>query len=67
MRADFLYKLRVLSGARFAKLNEVTTEINKRCGKSKAGIIKDIFHCYRKFGSGYYDYIIYHFYELEYA
>lgn len=65
MRADFLYKLRVLSGARFAKLNEVITEINKRCGKSKAGIIKDIFHCYRKFGSGYYDYIIYHFYELD--
>ena len=65
MSANFLYKLRVLSGARFSKLNDVTTEINRRCGKSKSSIIRDIYHCYRLFGSGYYDYITYHFYELD--
>lgn len=65
MGANLRYKLRVLSGARFSKLNEVVTEINRRCGKSKANIIKDIYHCYRRFGSGYYDYITYHFYELD--
>ena len=65
MSANFLYKLRVLSGARFSKLNDVATEINRRCGKSKSSIIRDIYHCYRRFGSGYYDYITYHFYELD--
>ena len=53
MSANFLYKLRVLSGARFSKLNDITTEINRRCGKSKSSIIRDIYHCYRRFGSGY--------------
>ena len=61
MSANFRYKLRVLSGARFSKLNDVATEINRRCGKSKSSIIRDIYHCYRRFGSGYYDYITYHF------
>lgn len=59
------YNLRVLKGASFEKLNSVVEEVHKRTGMSKAKITLDIIHCARKFGSGYYDYITYHFYELN--
>lgn len=58
------YIKRIIKGASFEKLNNVVTEVAKRTGKSKAAVLKDIIHCTKKFGSGYYDYIIFHFYEL---
>lgn len=62
--ADSRYLLRVLSGTNLTKLNSVLTFVQKKTGRSKASILRDILHCYRKFGSGYYDYQIFAFYDL---
>ena len=59
------YRLRVLSGARFSKLNEKLSYIHSISGRSKAWLLKDIIHCARKFGSGYNDYTTYHFWKLD--
>lgn len=57
------YRFRLIKEASFKKLNDVLSECSKRTGKSKAAMLRGILHCFRKFGAGYYDYMIYHFYE----
>lgn len=57
------YRLRLFKEASFEKLDSVLTECSKRTGRSKAAMLRGIIHCFRKFGAGYYDYMIYHFYE----
>lgn len=58
------YRLRILKSASFGKLNECVTTVHERTGRSKLSCLKDIIKCTRKYGSGYYDYVIFHFYEL---
>lgn len=59
------YYLSILRTVHLDKLNEFVDEIHKRSGKSKMAIRLDMLHCLRKFGAGFHDYIIFHFYELS--
>ncbi len=54
----------VLKNASFGKFNSVVDIAHERSGLSKMYIRKDILHCMRHFGAGYYDYIIFQFYNL---
>ena len=58
------YYLRVLSGMSLKKYNEVLDRAVKASGKSKAWLTKDILHCARKHGAGYYDYMTFGFWDL---
>ncbi len=58
------YYLRVLSGMRWSKFSEVLDRAHQMSGKSKAWLTKDMIHCARKFGSGYYDYMTFGFWNL---
>lgn len=58
------YRLRVFKNASFAKFNDVVNTAHERSGYSKARCVREILHCMRKFDAGYYDYIIFQFYNL---
>lgn len=62
--ADKSYFLRVLRGASFEKLNSVLETVHQRTGRNKLSILLDILHCTKKYGSGYFDYQIFAFYDL---
>ena len=62
--ADKSYFLRILRGASFQKLNSVLNAVHEKTGKNKLSILLDILHCTKKYGSGYYDYQIFAFYDL---
>ncbi len=59
------YYLRVLSGMRLSKFKEILDRAHKASGKSKVWLTKDMIHCARKFGSGYYDYMTFGFWDLN--
>lgn len=59
------YMLRVLRQASFKRLNEIVDIVQSQCDMSRGAIIRDIIHCARKFGSGYHDYAIYHFWDID--
>lgn len=59
------YFLRVLKEAKFKKLKECIDIACSRSGMSRLTCLKDMIHCTRKFGSGYHDYVIFHFYEMD--
>lgn len=58
------YYLRVLSGMSYKKFSEVLERTHKFSGKSKLWLTADMVHCARKFGSGYYDYLTFGFWNL---
>ena len=60
-----IYILRVLSGVRFEKLNKVLTTVKENSGHSKFRTFFDIIGCTLKYGAGYNDYDIFHFYEIK--
>ena len=59
------YLARVASGMSLDKLMGCVNEAHERSGKPKAMLLLDIIHCIRKFGAGYYDYLIFEFYEMD--
>ena len=59
------YLLRVASGMSVDKLKQCVNDAHERSGKPKAALLLDILHCARKFGAGYYDYLIFEFYEMN--
>lgn len=59
----FLYKLRVIKNASFRKFFDCVNEAHRLSGKSKSACIKDIIHCIKKFDAGYYDYVIFQFWD----
>lgn len=63
--ANLAYRLRVYSGASFSKLNGCLEQAHEKTGRSKIWLFNDILRCARKFGSGYHDYIMYHFYDID--
>ncbi|MCD7770353.1 MAG: carboxylate--amine ligase [Oscillospiraceae bacterium] len=58
------YRLRVLTGMRFKKFTEVLDRAHEKSGRSRIWLTKDMLHCARKFGSGYYDYVTFGFWDL---
>lgn len=62
---NLAYRLRVYSGASFRKLNGFLDQAHDKTGRSRIWLFNDILRCAKKFGSGYHDYIMYHFYDLD--
>lgn len=58
------YLMRVASGMSLAKLRQCVDDAHERSGKPKLALYFDIAHCMRKFGAGYYDYLIFEFYNM---
>ncbi|MDO5709614.1 MAG: sugar-transfer associated ATP-grasp domain-containing protein, partial [Coriobacteriales bacterium] len=59
------YLMRVASGMSLDKLRQCVNDAHDRCGKPKVLLLADIVHCARKFGAGYYDYLIFEFYNMN--
>ena len=59
------YLTRVISGIRFDKLNRVLEKIKKKSGQSKVYTFFDILVCAAKYGAGYYDYLMFGFYDMN--
>ena len=59
-----IYILRVLSGVRFEKLNTAMENVKKNSGQSKFKTFFDIIGCTLRYGAGYNDYDIFHFYDI---
>lgn len=55
---------KMASGASFDKLREVIGQVHKKTGKSAAAIFCDIANCSARYGAGYYDYLIFEFYNM---
>ena len=56
---------RVISGIRFDKLNRVLEKIKEKSGQSKVYTFFDILVCAAKYGAGYYDYLMFGFYDMN--
>lgn len=59
------YLTRVISGIRFDKLNRVLEKIKEKSGQSKVYTFFDILVCAAKYGAGYYDYLMFGFYDMN--
>lgn len=59
------YLIKVISGARFKKMNKVMTDVKQKTGKSKIFIFFDMINCMIRYGAGYYDYNIFAFYNMN--
>lgn len=63
--ANLRYITRVISGVRFDKLNNVLEKIKEKSGQSKIYSFFDILVCAAKYGAGYYDYLMFGFYNMN--
>lgn len=59
------YKLRVVKNASFKKFLGVVDKASELSGNSKLYTFFDILKSMRKYGAGYFDYIIFQFWELD--
>ena len=59
------YITRVLRGVRFEKLNYVMGVVKQKSGHSKARTFCDILWCAARYGAGYYDYVMFGFYDMN--
>ena len=59
------YLIGVLKKASFGKLFENVNKVHERCGKNKLAIILDMAWCLLRYGAGYYDYLIFAFYNMN--
>ena len=63
--ANLRYITRVISGVRFDKLNNVLEKIKEKSGQNKIYSFFDILVCAAKYGAGYYDYLMFGFYNMN--
>ncbi|HIT33965.1 MAG TPA: carboxylate--amine ligase [Candidatus Faecousia intestinigallinarum] len=61
---DLKYLTRVLKGMRLEKLQRCIDIVHQRSGKAKAAIFLDMAGCAARYGAGYYDYMIFAFYDM---
>lgn len=59
------YITRVLSGMRFEKLNACMEVVKRKSGHSKVRTFCDILWCAARYGAGYYDYVMFGFYDMN--
>ena len=64
---ELSYLTRVLRGMRLEKMNHCIDTVHERCGKPKAAVFFDMLGCAAKYGAGYYDYMIFAFYDMTAA
>lgn len=61
------YVLRVLRGVRIQKLLRVLDRVKEKSGQNKLYTLLDIIVCAIRYGAGYYDYLIFAFYDMNAA
>ena len=59
------YIARVLSGVRFKKLNHIMEIVREKSGQNKVHTFFDILWCAARYGAGYYDYLMFGFYDMN--
>lgn len=59
------YLARVLTGVRFKKLDHIMDIVKEKSGQNKAKTFFDILWCAARYGAGYYDYLMYGFYDMN--
>ena len=59
------YIARVLTGVRWKKLSHMLDVVHDKCGQSRVHTFFDILWCAARYGAGYYDYVMYGFYDLN--
>ena len=59
------YLMRVLKKASFKKMGVAINNAHERSGKSKISIFFDMVNCTMRYGSGYNDYVIFEFWDLN--
>lgn len=59
------YITRVLGGISLDKLKACVDTVHERSGKNKAAIFFDMASCIIKYGAGYYDYMIFEYYNMD--
>lgn len=62
---DIRYITRVLRGAKFKKLNYMMGVVKEKSGHCKARTFLDILWCAVRYGAGYYDYVMFGFYDMK--
>lgn len=65
MMPGIRYISRVIAGMRFKKLNYVLGQVKDKSGHSKVRTFFDIGWCALRYGAGYYDYVMYGFYDMN--
>lgn len=57
--------IEVLGGATYVKMMDCIDKVHKKSGKNKAAVFFDIVQCALRYGAGYYDYLIFEFYNIN--
>ncbi len=65
MENKFQYMMRVLKKASFKKMGVAIDHAHERSGKNKVAIFLDMVNCTLRYGSGYNDYVIFEFWNLN--
>lgn len=63
--AKLKYIARVMTGIRFDKLNKMLKTVKQKSGHSKIRTFFDILWCAPRYGAGYYDYVMFGFYDMN--
>ena len=63
--ASIKYITRVLSGVRFDKMNHMMDIVKEKCGQNKLTTFFDMVWCGLRYGAGYYDYVMFGFYNMN--
>lgn len=56
---------RMLGGATFGKMKECIDRVHEKSGKNRIATFFDIAQCSLRYGAGYYDYLIFEFYNMN--
>lgn len=59
------YIARVVRGMKFDTLNKMADVVKQKCGQSKARTICSMVWCGLRYGAGYYDYVMFGFYNMN--
>ncbi|MBQ7485002.1 MAG: hypothetical protein IJT78_00045 [Oscillospiraceae bacterium] len=59
------YVARVLSGVRWGKMSQMLETVRRKSGHGKARTFFDMGWCALRYGAGYYDYVMFGFYQMN--
>ncbi len=59
------YLARVMSGVRLKKMNQMIDVVHDKCGQNKVKTFFDMCWCGARYGAGYYDYVMFGFYNMN--
>lgn len=62
---DIRFFLRMVRGANWRRLHWAVRFAKQQCGRSGLYLLVDIFVCFLRYGAGYYDYVMFGFWDLD--